>query len=302
MYETVSLDGEEYKLSALQLIGDGGEGKVYKLDASWALKLYNEDQPKNARQLELLTSQRLYAGLAEFAAIPAILVKTGEGKTIGYVMRLLEGYQPFSVLSSRKFCEQNSLTISWIAWLFWYLHRAISTAHQLGFVIGDLRGDNVVYKIKTGGARIQENPVRLLDVDSWGIKTGAVNFPCSAIDLNIAHPTIIRAKETGQHFLASVVQYHDWYAFALLFAKCLIKCDPFHKGLYRLGNSKTRKLSGITCWHQAVEKTPAENAQLFRFNQALISEFESWLSGYRNTGEFSLAAIENLIKTGGETY
>ena len=100
-------------------------------------------------------------------------------------------------------------------------------------------------------------------------------MPPSNKTAKFCHPELERNKTDLQ-------PYHDWYSYAVLLARSLIKNDPFNLGIlndHRLIDGTTRQKKGIGCWHKEVELSREDKIYAKRFGIKLTNTLNSWLKG-----------------------
>jgi serine/threonine protein kinase len=275
----VFLNGTPIDLNSLTKIGDGGEGTIYALNNQCAIKIF--DYVDDLTQSKLFQLYLYYerirtsdesTSIHKFATIPNGLITDKHcgsndyvSNTIGYSMELLDSsYSDFSLLLDSNYCVSNGITSKRVAILFAHLYQLITYVHQARFFIGDLNPSNIMFKVSNDG----KIDMKFLDVDSWGWYSSDDKVqPSSAIKESIKHPRYERLCQTHNE------RNQDWYAFCLLFLHALLKCDPFVLGSCAGMSPEERKMSGITCLHNRVEKTGIEKIDVSRFsNSSLISQ------------------------------
>ncbi|MCT2591579.1 hypothetical protein LHJ74_17015 [Streptomyces sp. N2-109] len=181
----VSGRGHQWLLT--ERIGSGSEGIVYAVDDPRALvaKLVPDPPDREAyrRRVERLVRQRreprtvrLLSGSPTRLAWPMVPVRTvlggGTDSIDGYVMRDMRlAYQPFTHLVSPAARRAFLPGATWATALAAAeaLARLLAELHAGGYVVGDLKPDNLW--VDTQGR------VGLADVDSWQFTDGREVFP-----------------------------------------------------------------------------------------------------------------------------
>lgn len=169
---TLFLDGKPVRLG--KRIGKGGEGEVYALegDNTRALKLYTIQDlaSREAKVLAMLRAQ--LAKRSRLVAFPQAIVKTKDGRFIGFVMNLVSGHRPIFDLYSPaarkisfpkadyRFLIRSALNIS----------RAIAEVHDTSCVIGDINHSGILISAQAIAA--------LIDADSFQISEGVALHLC----------------------------------------------------------------------------------------------------------------------------
>lgn len=208
----VYLDGKRLTVSDSDLVGEGGEARVYRHGTS-ALKLFHA--PSGAlgqRLLDLKVTKlaRFPSGLPREVVAPQKLVHDRQQKVLGYLMPLVANAEDFGRLASRKF-RAGTVSNGQVTSLFQALHATLSTLHARGVVVGDLNDGNVLF---TGAEP------RLIDADSMQFD----GLPCPVGHEKYLDPRLYGVDLTqAPRFDAGT----DWYAFSVLLFSSLLYVHPF---------------------------------------------------------------------------
>lgn len=206
------LAGKKVRVSDADLLGEGGEARVYR-HAGAALKLFHPPADAAARRLLGLKVEKLTRfprGLPAAVVAPTELAVDRRGEVIGYLMPLVEGADDFGRLANRKW-RLGVLSNAQLLALFSALHGAVEALHAAGVVIGDFNDGNVLFS----GAR----PF-LIDADSMQFG----GLPCP-----VAHERFLDPRLYGVD-LAAASRFEpgtDWYAYAVLLFQALLAVHPF---------------------------------------------------------------------------
>ena len=280
----VNINGTHYDTSSLKLLGEGGEGKVYRLGSDLALKVFDEFSQKMQDKLNYCLNFGKYKTVAGVAAVPKTLVVGFHGRIQGYTMRLLEDCVSVADMASLQYCVTNRITLRKVGVLFIRMHEVLEQVHEAGFLVGDYRGSNIKF-----------NPLRpnlgvtMMDVDSWAYGPKGIHFNCTATHPSIRHPLL---KD-----LSALEQRHDWYAYAHELAKSLLKCGPFELGFHPRLTTEQRQEQGITCWSPQVQLMPVEKLHSFRFGDELTDTIKRWLATEPNqSGVFPKAVLMDFLR------
>ena len=110
--QSVVIDGKQYHLA--KMIGKGGEGEIYTLSETndLALKLYTVSdktfrEKKIMEMISLSLSQQ-----TSLVSFPTAIARTGDGKFVGFVMRLVNDHKPLHELYSPIFPAPASCNFS----------------------------------------------------------------------------------------------------------------------------------------------------------------------------------------------
>ncbi len=197
----VYLAGSRVTLSDADLLGEGGEARVFR-HRGHALKVFHA--PTDEKLQKLVQFPR---GLPSSVVAPMALLSDTSGRVIGYQMPLVAGAQDFGRLVSRK----TRPPLRDVTALFTSLHDVVSSVHAANVVIGDFNDGNVLFAATTP---------HLIDADS--MQFGA--FPCP-----VGHERFLDPKLYGVDLSLApkFTEGSDWYAFAVLLFQSLLSVHPF---------------------------------------------------------------------------
>lgn len=200
----VYLAGQRHRLSDADLLGEGGEARVFRL-GQLALKLFHAPTIEKVKKLEQFPRSLPPAVLA-----PTDLVKGRGGEVLGYAMPLVSGGEVFARLASRKWREGAVSNLE-LGQLFVQVHQTLTALHQQGVVVGDLNDGNLLFAGRH---------VHFIDVDS--LQFGA--FPCPVGHERFLDPRLYGIDlAQGPRFTPG----SDWYAFAVMLFSSLLYVHPF---------------------------------------------------------------------------
>lgn len=200
------------KVQALgKKIGKGGEGDVFVLadHPDRAVKIYKETlRGSREAKVRAMVEGRLASG-TDLVAFPDVMVDGAKGGFVGFVMRLVSGYQPVHELyspKSRKLHFPNK-DYRFLVRAAINIARAVGKVHQAGCVIGDFNHSGVLVA--------QDATVALIDADSFQFSRDGRVFPCvvgvpdftppELHGVNLASVTRTRAHD---HFGLAVAIFH----------------------------------------------------------------------------------------------
>jgi DNA-binding helix-hairpin-helix protein with protein kinase domain len=195
-------------------IGRGGEGDVYRLPKApgFAVKHYRE-APSVERQAKLrLMCSMVADSIRSQSAWPVETVEDGTGRTVGFVMPLIEGHKDIHQLygpkSRRK--EFPEADFRFLVHVCGNLGRAFAAAHQDGIVIGD---------VNFGGITVSRNgTVKLLDCDSFQIQSEGRTYFCT-----VAQPTFCPPELHGKPLHSTPrTPNHDNFGLAVVIFHLLV--------------------------------------------------------------------------------
>ena len=204
----------------LSLLGAGGQGEVYEVEAGstrMALKWY---YPKSAQPQQLEILKRLVEMGAPDGAFlwPEDLIFAPEGKTFGYVMPLRQKNYKGLVDLLKCRVEMSLYTRCRIAY---NLARAYEKLHASGNCYRDINYNNLFFDPATGDVRICDND-NVAPKDMPGLVKGTYGFMA---------PEIIRGE-------AKPSRYTDQFSLAVLLFHLFMIAHPL------LGKQE----SSIKCW------------------------------------------------------
>lgn len=192
-------DGRSFTLGAVDWIGEGGEGAVYK-KGDLAIKVV-EDRKALAKKEPKL---RVFRAMKHPAlATPSSFAYDEGGAMVGYAMPMIEGI-PLARLMSPAWRVANGYDDAKMEAVGKSMSKALLALHANGCWGGDVNEFNW---------RVKGERAVLIDCDSWGCPGHAV----SAMLPSIADP-----KAGGRYELES-----DWYALAVLLFTLFCGIHPF---------------------------------------------------------------------------
>jgi H/ACA ribonucleoprotein complex subunit 3 len=246
----IFLSGQTVALTDADLLGVGGEGRVYRA-GSLAVKIFH-DATTLATKLPKLRAfpKSLPPNVIAPVAI-ADDVKTG--KPVGYAMPLVTGATDLLRLSQRRWRERVVSNRD-VTLLFRHIHATLRSIQKEGVVVGDLNDANVVFGRCRGrrgvyhagtsfalgrrgvyhaGTSLALGSTPTLPplgsvargpyfIDADSMQFGA--FPCT-----VAHERFLDPRFYGRDLTHGGVfsPESDWYAFSVLLFECLLYVHPY---------------------------------------------------------------------------
>lgn len=273
-----------------ELEDEGGQGLIYIFPPDKLIKIYTDEDTLaiTSKRLEIIgNNPEIFNNLKGFCAIPEIMVENSDTKQlIGFQMSHFKNFHSVGKLLDKSFCVKNKITIRKVVKIFLSIHDGISKIHANHMIIGDLNEDNILFKFNDRTVLL-----RFVDIDSWAVRHGNLNLPISATTMTFCHPDL----ETNP---GKLEKYHDWYSFAILLARSLVKSNPFNMGDL---DEKTMKSiqgdsqkNGITCWDRRVCLNNIDSIYVNRFGKSLTDTLEKWLSG-KQTEIFPKETLEEFL-------
>ncbi len=208
----VFVAGRRHRCLDADLLGEGGEARVYRLGAQ-ALKIFHSPAGAAAEQALAMKVKKLAsfpAGLPNEVVGPLELATSRAGAVVGYTMPLIAGAHDFSRLSQRKWRE-GAVPNPRLMEVFKRLHALLAALHGRSVVVGDLNDGNVLL----AGERAM-----LIDTDSMQFG----GFACP-----VAHERFLDPRLFGVDLsrAPAFTEGTDWYAFAVLLFSSLLYVHPF---------------------------------------------------------------------------
>jgi tRNA A-37 threonylcarbamoyl transferase component Bud32 len=252
----VYIHQKKVRLSARQLIGQGGEAEVYRLPPDTAVKLFkppshgdfsHQPQAQQAAQQRLEQHQQK---LREFpqnlpprVVAPQSLVSDRAGQQIlGYTMPLLGQADLLLRYSQRSF--RQTIPTQVVIDIFRDLHQTLTQIHKAQVVIGDFNDLNVL---------VQGRAAYLIDADSFQFGS----FPCQMFTARFVDPLRCDPRAAQLQLQQPHTPDSDWYAFTVMLMQCLLFVDPYG-GIYKPRHADravpqaARPLHRITVFHPEV--------------------------------------------------
>ena len=213
-------DGTGQMIRLGNLLGRGGEGKVYQLAEveSLVVKVYDRaPNPQTCRKLETLCSI-WNADLSSVCAWPVTVVRQ-QGAPIGFVMPKIEGATEMHELYNNADRKRNFPRVDWgfLIQAAANLARAVQKLHDNSIIIGDLNQRNVVV--------LPDATVKLWDCDSYQVRVGGEVFRCEVGVAEYTAPELQGCRSFSQ--VDRTVQ-HDYFALAvMIFHMLFLGKHPF---------------------------------------------------------------------------
>ncbi len=223
MSTTVFMGGKRLRLDDRDLLGVGGEGRVFRA-GDRAIKVFFA--MTDARQKKLAAFPTT---LPARVVGPLDLCTDQKGQLLGYAMRALDGAVDIHRLGQRKWRAANpELRSADVLGVFRELASTVAQIHASNVVVGDLNDGNVVLTPPTTAratASSRQTPQRawqpwLIDADSMQF----AGFPCI-----VAHERFLDPKLYGVDLdrTAALSRESDWYALAVLLFSSLLYVHPY---------------------------------------------------------------------------
>ena len=202
---TVYMNGRRVRLDDRDLLGVGGEGRVFRA-GNQALKVFFSMTDARRKKLQAFPT-----GLPDAVVGPVELCTDQRGNVVGYAMRALERAVDIHRVGQRKWRDAN-MTASDVLTTFRALSATVGALHARGIVVGDLNDGNVVLT--------PDWRPWLIDADSMQF----ASFPCV-----VAHERFLDPRLYGKDLAATgaLSRESDFYALAVMLFASLLFVHPF---------------------------------------------------------------------------
>lgn len=230
------------------LLKAGGEGAIY-VQGNKAIKVYHQPTAQRQEKLKAFLAHRFAQQLPPNALAPQRLVQNQDGHISGFEMALLpETALPWKKLAQFNFCKQQGLDLEEELTLLLAVHRDLRTIHAAGLVVGDLNEHNIFVDLPAVRADPSSpgNQVYWIDVDSYQFD----RFPCPVALISFLDPRLYHVPDFSAKPVFS--RKSDWYAFAVLMYKTLLKSHPYGGTHPQHKTLQARATANISVLHPSV--------------------------------------------------
>lgn len=230
----VFIDKSRVRLTDANLLGEGGEARVYRA-GDRAVKIFHAASAEKARKLAAFPKT-----LPQEVVAPAALALDRPGAVIGYAMPAVLGHEELARLSNRRWRE-GAVTNGEVSALFSRLADVLTALHAAAVVVGDLNDGNVLFAPGRG-------TLALIDADSMQFG----GFACA-----VAHERTLDPKLYGRAL--DFAPATDWYAWNVLLFSSLLYVHPYggvHKSLptlLRRAEARHSLLRGDVAWPRGAQ-------------------------------------------------
>ncbi len=217
MTTTVFMGGRRLCLADRDLLGVGGEGRVYRV-RDRAIKVFFAMSDERRRKLAAFPT-----GLGSRVVGPLELCTDASGEIVGYAMRALAGAVDIQRAGQRKWREAT-LRADGVLATFRDLARSVAELHARNVVVGDLNDANVLLTPPATAGQTRKTDDLwapwLIDADSMQY----AGFPCV-----VAHERFLDPRLFGIDLsrTSALSRESDWYALAVLLFASLVFVHPF---------------------------------------------------------------------------
>jgi hypothetical protein len=196
-----------------QLLGEGGEGRVFAIDTDRVVKVYHPNLPglgARGQKLRALHALRPTLGGTRLV-LPEATCIDGHGDVVGYTMRRIDGARELYQLGARRPAGVSAMTL---LPTFAGLLQTLRGLHHHGVVVGDLNDGNVLVADDGRG-------------DAWLIDTDSVQvqgLPCV-----VAHERTLDPRLYGVDLTTTTAfsADSDHYALRVLLFQALCGVHPY---------------------------------------------------------------------------
>lgn len=256
------LNSTKQDVSASDIIGEGGEAEIYKIDQQTVVKLFKQASHPDfahAPHMALLAEKKDKERQDKLPQFPKqlpskviapvdFLYSTNKSKPnqiIGYTMPYLSGSHPILEYTQRDFREKYGIDRTMLSNLFADMYRTLSELHQQNIIVGDFNSLNVL---------VQKDAPYFIDADSMQFD----NFLCSGFTSRYVDPVLCQNMNKVPVLCRAYNKQSDWYAFTVMLFECLLYVHPYG-GVYKPANlldrvtAEERPVKQISIFHPEVQ-------------------------------------------------
>ena len=206
MSTTVFMGGQRLRLDDRDLLGVGGEGRVFRV-RDRAIKVFFAMTDERRKKLAAFPT-----ALPARVIGPLDLCTDAKGVVVGYAMRVLDDAVDAHRLGQRKWRE-SAMRAPDVLRVFRELASTVAQLHGRGVVVGDLNDGNVVLTPKPWQPWI-------IDADSMQF----AGFACT-----VAHERFLDPRLYGVDLAhtCALSRESDWYALAVMLFSSLLFVHPY---------------------------------------------------------------------------
>lgn len=205
---TVFIEGKAVRLADQDLLGQGGEGRVYRA-GDRAIKVFHAASDERTKKLRAFPVH-----LPARVVGPLELALDQKGDVVGYAMRRLDGAIDAFRMAQRKWREAT-MRADDVLRIGAEVSQTVAQLHARGLVVGDLNDGNVVLTRTSPGF----SPW-LIDADSMQVP----GHPCVVAHERFLDPRLYGVDLTKE---AALSKETDWYALAVLLFSSLVCLHPY---------------------------------------------------------------------------
>ena len=241
----VEVGGRRVRLEDRDLLGEGGEGRVYRYGADLAVKVFT--QPSAARAAKLRAFPR---GLPASVVAPLELALDSGGDVVGYTMKRVDGAADLARLGQRKWRAGRASNAD-VLGVMRALATTVADLHARGIIVGDLNDGNVVITTSAGASAAAASAALASAGASAAASAALANASAAAVlaNANAARPWLIDADSMHLPGHPCVVAHErfldprfygrdltlggvftretDWYALAVMAFSSLLYIHPY---------------------------------------------------------------------------
>ena len=153
-------------------IGKGGEGDVFRLNSTHAVKVYKPDlRSSRESKVRAMVESRIFENTS-LVAFPEAVVLDLNGEFIGFTMKLVKDFKPIHQIYSPKSRRDEfpQATFNFLVRVAANVARAVGAVHEANCVIGDINHSGILVG--------QDATVALIDADSFQFSFKSETYGC----------------------------------------------------------------------------------------------------------------------------
>lgn len=273
----VVINNRRVTINPTDIIGQGGEGIVAKLNTNQAVKVYHTPTPERSEKLAAFFAGNWHLPTGRLA-LPLEPVYNSSGSLIvGFTMPLLTNVEDAAAFSNKKARTALGLNNKQAVQTFIDAYTSLEKVHLAGFVVGDLSDLNIQFR---------GTQMFWIDIDAW--QFGA--YACPVATTEFVDPNLYNIDFSAY---PAFKPNNDWYSFAVVLFRSLLLVHPYGGNHKRYTSLQERAQKRITVFDDGVVY-PKLAYPPEVLSRKLITEFEHiFKQGSR--GVFPKEALDNYL-------
>lgn len=292
----VIINGQPITIDTKDILGDGGEGIVFKVKVSGRVlagKIIHPSMRSAVRVRKLEAQIQRRPPMTHRAIAPLHLIQDAStALVIGMCMEMVnpDSYDDLVWWMKDEFRKTNKIDFQDVCWIFLEIREELEALHKAGYIIGDFNPGGIkVMKKHLWADANQMQRIKFLDADCVEFDSHCCPvFSIAYLDYKLApHIKDIGAKRTFS-------EWSDYFAFDAMFYQALTTANVYDDGWHdRYDAPKMRLIHGLTVLHPEVEY-PDEAVPIDQLPTGFQKHFQdSFLKGERRL--FPLDVLQQAL-------